>query len=79
MTRSFSRTNDQLRPVTIERGFVRMKSRSVLYRCGVDRGIGDGEFLVPTRCRCSREIDGIGHAEYAMLPVGTSSRVRRGQ
>ena len=34
MTRSYNRKHDQLRPVTIERGFVRNSPGSVLYRSG---------------------------------------------
>jgi ribonuclease PH len=78
MDRSFNRTNNQLRPVRLERGFVRNSPGSVLYRSGetavlVTASISD---TVPPFL----EGKSIGWltAEYAMLPGSTSSRIRRG-
>jgi ribonuclease PH len=78
MTRSHRRNNDQLRPVTIERGFVRNSPGSVLYRSGetavlVTASISD---TVPPFL----EGKSIGWltAEYAMLPGSTPTRIRRG-
>jgi ribonuclease PH len=78
MDRSFNRTNNQLRPVRLERGFVRNSPGSVLYRSGetavlVTASISDS---VPPFL----EGKSIGWltAEYAMLPGSTSSRIRRG-
>jgi ribonuclease PH len=78
MTRSHRRKNDQLRPVTIERGFVRNSPGSVLYRSGetavlVTASVSD---TVPPFL----EGKSIGWltAEYSMLPGSTPSRIRRG-
>jgi ribonuclease PH len=78
MNRSHSRKNDQLRPVTIERGFVRNSPGSVLYKSGetailVTASISD---TVPPFL----EGKSIGWltAEYAMLPGSTPTRIRRG-
>ena len=78
MTRSHRRKNDQLRPVMIERGFVRNSAGSVLYRSGettvlVTASVSD---TVPPFL----EGKSIGWltAEYSMLPGSTSTRVRRG-
>jgi ribonuclease PH len=78
MTRSDRRKNDQLRPVTIERGFVRNSAGSVLYRSGetavlVTASVSD---TVPPFL----EGKSIGWltAEYSMLPGSTPTRVRRG-
>ena len=78
MTRSHRRKNDQLRPVTIERGFVRNSPGSVLYRSGetavlVTASISDS---VPPFL----EGKSIGWltAEYSMLPGSTPTRIRRG-
>jgi ribonuclease PH len=78
MTRSHHRKNDQLRPVSIERGFVRNSPGSVLYRSGetavlVTASISD---TVPPFL----EGKSIGWltAEYAMLPGSTPTRIRRG-
>jgi ribonuclease PH len=78
MTRSQNRKNDQLRPVTIERGFVRNSPGSVLYRSGetavlVTASVSD---TVPPFL----EGKSIGWltAEYAMLPGSSPTRIRRG-
>ncbi len=78
MIRSYDRRPGQIRPVTIERGFVRNSPGSVLYRSGetavlVTASVSDS---VPPFL----EGKGVGWltAEYAMLPGSTSSRIRRG-
>jgi ribonuclease PH len=78
MARFNDRRNDQLRPVTIERGFVRNSPGSVLYRAGetavlVTAHVSDTvpPFLEGTSL-------GWLTAEYAMLPGSTPSRNRRG-
>jgi ribonuclease PH len=78
MSRSDNRRNDQLRVVTIERGFVRNSPGSVLYRAG--------QTVVLVTAQLSHSVPpflegtslGWLTAEYAMLPGSTSSRVRRG-
>ena len=72
------RKNDQLRPVSIERGFMRNSPGSVLYR--------SGETAVLVTARLSDTVPpflegkSIGWltAEYAMLPGSSTSRIRRG-
>jgi ribonuclease PH len=78
MNRPDGRHHDQLRPITIERGFIRNSPGSVLYRSGgtvvlVTAHVSD---TVPPFL----EGKSIGWltAEYAMLPGSTPSRNRRG-
>ena len=78
MTRSDGRTPDRLRPVTIERGYIRNSPGSVLYRAG--------QTVVLATAQLSQDVPpflegkGIGWltAEYAMLPGSTPTRKRRG-
>ena len=78
MTRVDGRAHDQLRPVTIERGFVRNSPGSILYR--------SGETAVLITAQVSDSVPpflegkGVGWltAEYAMLPGSSPQRVRRG-
>jgi ribonuclease PH len=78
MTRTDGRTPESLRPVTIERGYVRNSPGSVLYRAG--------QTVVVATAHLSEGVppflegQGIGWltAEYAMLPGSTPSRKRRG-
>ena len=78
MSRNDGRTPEQIRPVTIERGYVRNSPGSVLYRAG--------STLVLATAQVSESVPpflegkGIGWltAEYAMLPGSTPSRARRG-
>ncbi len=78
MTRIDGRAFDQLRPVTIERGFVRNSPGSILYRSG------ETAVLVTAQITDSvppfLEGKGVGWltAEYAMLPGSSPQRVRRG-
>ena len=78
MTRIDGRASGELRPVTIERGFVVNSSGSVLFRAGqtavlVTAQLSEG---VPTFL----EGKGVGWltAEYSMLPGSTPTRSRRG-
>ena len=78
MTRADGRTPESLRPVTIERGYVRNSPGSVLYRAG--------QTVVLATAHLSEDVppflEGKGTgwltAEYAMLPGSTPSRKRRG-
>jgi ribonuclease PH len=78
MIRHDGRGPDQLRPVTIERDYVRNSPGSVLYRSGAT--------LVLATVQVSESVPpflegkGIGWltAEYAMLPGSTPTRARRG-
>jgi len=78
MARHDGRSDDALRPVTIERGFVRNSPGSVLYRAG-------GTTLLVT-AQVSEKVPpflegrGVGWltAEYAMLPGSTPTRKSRG-
>jgi ribonuclease PH len=77
-TRAGARQSDQLRPVTIERGFIRNSPGSVVYRAG--------ETMVLVTANISESVPqflegralGWLTAEYAMLPGSTSSRKGRG-
>jgi ribonuclease PH len=78
MIRRDGRNPDQLRPVTIDRDYVRNSPGSVLYRSGAT--------LVLATAQISESVPpflegkGIGWltAEYAMLPGSTPTRARRG-
>lgn len=78
MTRNDGRNPDQLRPVTIERGYVRNSPGSVLYRAGSTLVLATAQIAdsVPPFL----EGKGIGWltAEYSMLPGSTPGRIRRG-
>jgi ribonuclease PH len=78
MVRNDGRQPDQLRPVTIERGYVRNSPGSVLYRAGSTLVLATAQIAesVPPFL----EGKGIGWltAEYAMLPGSTPTRARRG-
>ena len=78
MNRIDGRRNDELRPVTIERGFVANSPGSVLFRAGAT--------VVLVTAQLSESVPpflegkGVGWltAEYAMLPGSTPGRSRRG-
>ncbi|HWE35537.1 MAG TPA: ribonuclease PH [Isosphaeraceae bacterium] len=78
MTRHDGRAADELRPVTIERGFLRTCPGSALYRAG--------KTTVLVSAHLAEEVPpflegkGVGWltAEYAMLPGSTPTRKRRG-
>src|SRR5215470_13944487 len=78
MIRSDGRQADQLRPVTIERGFLPNSPGSVLYRAGSTVVLATAQISesVPPFL----EGKGVGWltAEYAMLPGSTPTRARRG-
>ncbi|NLI30155.1 MAG: ribonuclease PH [Nitrospiraceae bacterium] len=71
------RTYDQLRPVTMERGFIRSAEGSVLISMGGTRVICTCsiEERVPPFLRDQKK--GWVTAEYGMLPRSTSSRMQR--
>jgi ribonuclease PH len=78
MNRSYHRQCNQLRPVTIERGFVRNSPGSVLYRSGATAVLVTASLSETVPPFLEGKSIGWLTAEYAMLPGSTSSRVRRG-
>ncbi len=78
MIRNDGRNPDQLRPVTIERDYVRNSPGSVLYRSGATLVLATAQ--VSESVPPFLEGKGIGWltAEYAMLPGSTPTRARRG-
>ncbi len=78
MNRSFDRMPDQLRPVRIERGFVRNSAGSVLYRSGETAVLVTASISESVPPFLEGKSIGWLTAEYAMLPGSTSSRGRRG-
>src|SRR3954451_2200700 len=77
MTRSYDRAADALRPVTIEPGFVRTATGSVLMGMGETRVICTASF----QAGVPRWLMGSGRgwvtAEYGMLPASTGDRKQR--
>ncbi len=78
MTRSDTRASDQLRPVTIERGFVRNSAGSVLYRAGSTVVVVTASVSETVPPFLEGRSLGWLTAEYAMMPGSTPTRVRRG-
>jgi ribonuclease PH len=78
MTRSHRRKNDQLRPVTIERGFVHNSPGSVLYRSGETAVLVTASIADTVPPFLEGKSIGWLTAEYAMLPGSTPTRIRRG-
>ena len=78
MTRSYNRQNDQLRPVSIERGFVRNSAGSVLYRSGETAVLVTASLSDTVPPFLEGKSIGWLTAEYAMLPGSTPTRIRRG-
>jgi ribonuclease PH len=78
LPRHDGRANDELRPVTIERGFVRNSPGSVLYRAGATTVLVTAH--VSDKVPPFLEGKGVGWltAEYAMLPGSTPTRKSRG-
>jgi ribonuclease PH len=78
MPRHDGRAGDELRPVTIERGFVRNCPGSALYRAGATTVLVTAH--VSDKVPPFLEGKGVGWltAEYAMLPGSTPSRKPRG-
>ena len=77
LTRSYDRTQDALRPVTIEPGFVRTASGSALISMGETRVIctASAQVGVP-RWRMNSGLGWVT-AEYGMLPASTGERKAR--
>jgi ribonuclease PH len=77
MTRSYDRTPDQLRPVTIEPGFVATATGSCLISCGETRVICTASATegVP-KWRAGKGLGWVT-AEYGMLPASTGDRKPR--
>jgi ribonuclease PH len=78
MNRSQNRRRDQLRPVTIERGFVRNSPGSVLYRSGATAVLVTAQISDTVPPFLEGKSLGWLTAEYAMLPGSTPSRKGRG-
>ncbi len=78
MNRSGGRKNDQLRPVSIERGFIRNSPGSVLYRCGATAVLVTAQIADSVPPFLEGKSLGWLTAEYAMLPGSSTSRIRRG-
>jgi len=78
MTRHDGRAPDELRPVTISRGFLRPSPGSVLYRAGGTTVLVSAH--VTDKVPPFLEGKGVGWltAEYAMLPGSTPTRKARG-
>ncbi len=78
MPRHDGRSPDQIRPVTLQRGFARSSPGSVLYRSGATTVLVTAH--VSDTVPSFLEGKGIGWltAEYAMLPGSTPSRKPRG-
>jgi ribonuclease PH len=78
MPRSDGRSHDELRPVKIERGFVKNSAGSVLYRAGGTVVLVTAQLSESVPPFLEGKSIGWLTAEYAMLPGSTGSRVRRG-
>jgi ribonuclease PH len=78
MPRHDGRASDELRPVSIERGFVRNSPGSVLYRSGATTVLVTAH--LSDKVPPFLEGKGVGWltAEYAMLPGSTPTRKSRG-
>jgi len=78
MARHDGRVNDELRPVAIERGFVRNSPGSVLYRSGATTVLVTAQ--ISDKVPPFLEGKGVGWltAEYSMLPGSTPTRKSRG-
>ncbi len=77
MVRNDGRSPDQLRPVTVQRGYVEYAEGSVLYECGKTRVLVNAtvDDRIPDWMRGSGK--GWVTAEYSMLPRATSTRTPR--
>jgi ribonuclease PH len=77
LQRSYGRASDELRPVSIEPGFVRTATGSALISCGETRVIctASVQESVPRWMQGSRR--GWVTAEYGMLPASTGERKQR--
>jgi len=77
MTRADGRTNDQLRPVTIERGWSEQAEGSALISFGRTRVLCTASFTNGVPRWLSGKGTGWVTAEYAMLPRSTNDRMDR--
>lgn len=78
MTRSDGRTADDLRPIHIERGFLRNSAGSALYRAGGTTVLVSAQISESVPPFLAGRGLGWLTAEYAMLPGSTPSRKSRG-
>jgi len=78
MNRTDSRKNGDLRPVSIERGFIRNSPGSVLYRSGATAVLVTAQIADSVPPFLEGKSLGWLTAEYAMLPGSSTSRIRRG-
>jgi ribonuclease PH len=78
MTRRDGRKPDELRPVTIQRGYLRTCPGSVLYRCGGTTLLVTAQIQEDVPPFLVGKGGGWLTAEYAMLPGSTPSRKKRG-
>ncbi len=78
MTRPDGRKSGELRPVSIERGFVRNSPGSVLYRSGATAVLVTAQISDSVPPFLEGKSLGWLTAEYAMLPGSGTSRIRRG-
>jgi ribonuclease PH len=77
MTRSGDRAPDQLRPTTIEPGFVRTATGSALISCGETRVICTASVQESVPRWMAGQGRGWVTAEYGMLPASTGDRKQR--
>jgi ribonuclease PH len=78
MNRSDGRNNAELRPVSIERGFVSNSPGSVLYRSGATVVLVTAQISESVPPFLEGKSLGWLTAEYGMLPGSSTSRIRRG-
>jgi ribonuclease PH len=78
MNRADGRKNDEIRPVNLERGFIRNSPGSVLYRCGATAVLVTAQISDSVPPFLEGKSVGWLTAEYAMLPGSSTSRIRRG-
>src|SRR5580658_983423 len=78
MSRADGRKNHDLRPVSIERGFIRNSPGSVLYRSGATAVLVTAQIADSVPPFLEGKSLGWLTAEYAMLPGSSTSRIRRG-
>ena len=74
MTRSDGRTNEQLRPVTFERGWLEQAEGSALVSFGRTRVLCTASFTAGVPRWLKGSGTGWVTAEYAMLPRATNTR-----
>ena len=78
MIRRDGRTHDELRPLSIERGFLRNSPGSVLYRAGGTTVVVSAHIAPEVPAFLQGQGVGWLTAEYAMLPGSTPTRKPRG-